>query len=146
MKKSRMNALWISLAALPVLALVFGSAAINAQEKADSQKPAAEKRERAEPRGRLPNYYNTVVSGEQREKIYEIQQKFRPKLQELQKQLNALRAEQQKEIEAVLTSEQAEKVRVLEAEARARRAQAAAERAAAEAKEAAAAAAKKPAE
>ena len=72
-------------------------------------------------RGMLPLGYRDIVTGEQRDKIYGIQQEYRPKMEELQAQMRALRAEMNQKIEGVLTSEQLEKVKARENEIRTRR-------------------------
>lgn len=81
----------------------------NAADTADS-KPA---KQRAKPRGRLPAYYNQVVDGQQREKIYAIQQQYEPKISALKAELQALQDKLDAEVEGVLTAEQREKVKSL---------------------------------
>jgi hypothetical protein len=81
----------------------------NAADKADA-KPA---KQRAKPRGRLPAYYNQVVDGQQREKIYAIQQQYEPKITALKAELQALQDKLDAEVEGVLTAEQRDKVKSL---------------------------------
>ncbi|HJT35643.1 MAG TPA: hypothetical protein VJ783_26685 [Pirellulales bacterium] len=77
---------------------------------------------RAKPRGRLPAYYARVVSGEQRDKIYAIQQSYEAKIADLQAQLKALTDKRDAEVAAVLTADQKSKVDQLAADAKAKRA------------------------
>ncbi len=90
----------------------------------DAAKPAAgaPAKARAKPRGRLPAFYARVVSGDQREKIYAIQQSYEPKIADLQAQLKALTDKRDAEIEAVLTADQKTKVQQLATDAKAKRA------------------------
>jgi len=85
--------------------------------KADA-KPA---KPRAKPRGRLPAYYSKVVSGQQREKIYAIQQQYEPKISALKAELQALQDKMDGEVEAVLTPEQREIVKKAADEAKQKR-------------------------
>lgn len=80
-------------------------------KKADDSKPAAKdaagKKERAEPRGRVPNYYGRLgLSDEQKTKIYAIQDKYSDQIESLQKQIADLRAKQDAEVAALLTDSQ----------------------------------------
>lgn len=61
-------------------------------------------------RGMLPFGYRDFVTPEQKEKIYEIQDEFRPRFEELSKQMEALRKEMEQKMEEVLTPEQKEKI------------------------------------
>ncbi|HID23407.1 MAG TPA: hypothetical protein EYP14_13555 [Planctomycetaceae bacterium] len=95
------------------------------KDKATVQERAVEKPKttRRKPRRRLPMYYGQIgLSREQREKIYEIQAKYRSQIEELMKQIGALRKKQKEEIEAVLTDEQKERLAKLQEEAQKRRA------------------------
>ncbi len=75
---------------------------------ADAVKKVLSKKARA--RGRLPDHYGEVVTEEQREKIYEIQEEYRPKIEPLETQLKALKDERDAKIAAVLSPEQKKKV------------------------------------
>lgn len=90
----------------------------------DDAKPAAgaAAKPRAKPRGRLPAFYGRVVSGDQKDKIYAIQQSYEPKIADLQAQLKALTDKRDAEIEAVLTADQKTKVQQLSSDAKAKRA------------------------
>jgi Spy/CpxP family protein refolding chaperone len=83
---------------------------------ADTVKKVLPKRVRA--RGRLPDHYGEVVTEEQREKIYEIQEEYRPKIEPLETQLKALKDERDAKIAAVLTPEQKKKVEEADANAK----------------------------
>ena len=106
--------------------LVAGSVSAQQAEPADAKAEVkqTEKKKRkpaAKPRGRLPNFYNKVVSETQRVKIYDIQKKYNAQIEELQAQLKALLAKRDAEVEAVLTPEQREKVAAIAAEAKTKR-------------------------
>lgn len=87
-------------------------------------KPAAgaPAKARAKARGRLPAYYARVVSGDQRDKIYAIQQSYEAKIADLQAQLKALTDKRDAEVAAVLTADQKAKVDQLAADAKTKRA------------------------
>jgi len=72
----------------------------------------------AKPRGRLPNYFSGVVTDEQREKIYAIQNEFEPKIKELILKLDSLKKERDEKINALLTPEQKKKIDDLKAAAK----------------------------
>ena len=59
---------------------------------------------------RLPNYFRSVVTEKQRQKIYQIQNDYRPRIQELKEQLERLTEERNAKIDAVLTHEQRKKI------------------------------------
>lgn len=106
--------------------LSIGASNLNSQEKKEGQskvgeKKEGEKKERAEPKGRLPNFYADVVTGDQREKIYAIQQKYAAQLEELAEQIKMLADDRDEEIESVLTPEQKDKVIKAAAAAKAKR-------------------------
>lgn len=72
-------------------------------------------------RGMLPMGFRDVITNEQRDKIYEIQKKYRPRMEELEAEMVKVRQEMRQEIETVLTQEQLQKVRTREQEIRNRR-------------------------
>jgi hypothetical protein len=90
---------------------------LTGQEK-KAEKPKAAKKEA---KGRLPAYYKNVVTDEQREKIYKIQDKYASQIEDLQSQLEGVRKKQSEEIEALLSKEQLEKVTSLKAESDAKK-------------------------
>ena len=91
-------------------------------EKKDVAKESApEKKKVKKFSGRLPVYFGDVVSGDQREAIYEIQASYADRMAALVAQVKALQAQQMSEIEAVLTDEQKKKVADLKAAALAKR-------------------------
>jgi len=119
-----MVAVGVALAAnLPAIA----QEATAVDEAEDAAKPT-DKKERAEPRGRLPYYYNRVVNPQQREAIYTIQQQYEVKLEALRQQLKQLVEERDAEIESVLRPEQLEQVKAAARKAAEERLQRAAER------------------
>ena len=137
----------IAVVLVLLLAFVLTAAPGRGADEAAPAKAAAktEKVEKArkQPRGRLPAYYATLVSAEQREKIYEIQARHAEKINALKTELAAAVKAQDDEVEAVLTPEQKEKLSQILAEAAAKRKKPAAKPPAAKPAEAASA---KPAE
>lgn len=122
MRTLRSRRLLVALLSLPVvIGLLVADGRSTAQEKKEDQ--AAEKKERTKPRGRLPAYFSAVVSEEQREQIYGVQQKYAKQIDELERQLDELVAQRDKEVEGVLTPEQLEKVIAKREEAAAKRRQ-----------------------
>jgi hypothetical protein len=101
--------------------MLLNSAPIGAQaQKAPAEKQAEVKKEPAKPRGRLPAYYGQVVTPQQREKIYTIQQSYAERIEALQAQLKELQSKQDAEVKAVLTADQLKKVEELTAAAKAK--------------------------
>jgi hypothetical protein len=80
---------------------------------APTSKKAKSKAKPKKPQGRLPRFYDRVVSDEQRQKIYAVQQEFAPKINALKAQLAELLRQQDEKIDAVLTPEQQKKVQEL---------------------------------
>ena len=97
------------------------------KKSADGEKSTATK-ERAKPRGRLPNYFSDVVDSKQRGKIYSIQSSYREKILALVAQMKELQEEQEAEIDAILTPEQLSKVNARREEAKSLRVKRLAER------------------
>jgi len=64
-------------------------------------------------RGRLPAHYSTIVSSDQRQKIYDIQSGYYEKIADLERQILELRTKQDQEVEAVLTPQQLSDVKKL---------------------------------
>lgn len=94
---------WFCVAALMVIAyFVVAAAAVG--EDGDAKKPVRRTR------GRLPAYYGQVVTEQQRQKIYDIQEDYRPKLEALETQRKALLKERDEKITAVLTPEQKQQI------------------------------------
>ena len=83
---------------------------------APAAEPAAKKF-----RGRLPAYFSTVVSSEQRQKVYEIQVTYFERIAALEKQILELRAKQDQEVDAILSAEQLAEIKKLRAAATAKR-------------------------
>lgn len=109
--------------AAPAPAAPAAEAAAPAPEAAPAAEAAPKKAPRKwKMRGMLPMGFRDFVTGEQKEQIYGIQQKYRPRMEELEKQMQALREEMDKEIRGILTPEQLEKVKAREAEMRTKRA------------------------
>ncbi|MDX1944177.1 MAG: hypothetical protein SFU86_02120 [Pirellulaceae bacterium] len=92
------------------LALPLASAAIGHLQVGVAQEKPAAKKEAKAPKGRLPAYYASVVTEEQRTKIYEIQAKHQKAIDALKEQLEAAGKALEAEIEAVLSAEQKAKV------------------------------------
>jgi phage host-nuclease inhibitor protein Gam len=92
--------------------------ASKADAKAADKSDAKSAKPRAKPRGRVPAYYNQVIDGQKREKIYAIQQSYDPKISALKAELQALQDKLDAEVEAVLTPDQLTKVKALAEEAK----------------------------
>ena len=73
-------------------------------------------------RGRLPAYYSKVVTEEQREQIYEIQEGYAAQIEKLRMELEELYEQRESEVASVLTPEQLKEIAAMAAAARARRA------------------------
>jgi len=91
-----------------------GAQATPSKEK----KSTSKKTKAAKPRGRLPSYFGGVVTDEQREKIYAVQNEFEPKIKELSLKLDSLKKERDEKILALLTPEQRKKIDDLKAAAK----------------------------
>jgi hypothetical protein len=97
--------LWKKVLLLSVVASALGLLVAGSPLSIGQEKKAAEKKtEKA--KGRLPAYYADVVSEEQKERIYGVQEKYAKELKALNEQLLAVTKKQNDEIEAVLTAEQ----------------------------------------
>lgn len=87
-----------------------------AQKVPDKKAPAGKGKPGDAPKGkgkagnRLPPYFADVVDDAQKEKIYEVQNKYAAQLKALQDQLDALRDKRDGEIEALLTPDQRAKI------------------------------------
>ena len=66
---------------------------------------------------RLPNYYKDVVSDDQRDKIYQIQQAYHPVVAMLELRLEQLKKERDLIIECVLSESQKSEIAAAEKEA-----------------------------
>ena len=88
----------------------FSSSIVAQDETTTSKEKQVEestvKKPRKEPRGRVPTYYNAVIDGIQREKIYSIQKEYASKLEKLQSEIDSLKKEMNARIEQTLTPEQ----------------------------------------
>ncbi len=101
--------LWKKVLLLSVVASALGLIVFGSPPSIGQEKKSAEKKTE-KPKGRLPAYYSDVVSDEQKERIYGIQEKYSKELKALNEELLALTKKQNDEIEAVLTAEQKVKV------------------------------------
>lgn len=113
------------LATLLLVAMATSAIQLTAWSQEAATPPSAqtprEPRARSEARGRLPNFFTQVVTPQQREQIYEIQQGYAEELEALRAKLAAVEAKMTQEIEGVLDAEQLEQVKKLQAEAAERR-------------------------
>jgi len=93
----------------------------NAAEKAVEKEAQADAQEtqKRDPRGRLPNHWARHVTDAQREKIYEVQEKYDEKLRALMLEIRALRKQMRTEMESVLSEQQVAAIRKAEQEAKA---------------------------
>lgn len=96
--------------------------------RAADEKPAAKeakaapegkaKKAPADYRGPLPFYYSKVVSPDQKEKIYAIQEKYDAELKAVKAKLKEIEDARNKEIDALLSPEQLKRLEELRAEAK----------------------------
>lgn len=108
-----------------LLAAVLGGSSIlmwQADAQETKQPAATAEKAPSKPRGRLPNFYRFVVTPDQREKIYTIQQSYASRIEKLEQELAKLKSQQNKEVEAVLSEEQLERVKAMLEEAKLQRA------------------------
>ncbi len=91
------------------------------QESTSVQEETAEQSKPQRSIIRLPTYYSRVVTQEQREEIYEIQETYTKELEAIEMELKNKQKERDLAIEAVLKPEQLEEVKRLLAEAKKRR-------------------------
>ncbi len=108
-----------TLALLVIAAAVAARPAVG-QDEQPSTKPAAAKQAKKF-RGRLPNYYRSVVDQKQRETIYKVQEEYAAKIDALKAQLEAITKERDEKVRAVLTPEQQKKVEDIATAAKAQR-------------------------
>lgn len=73
-------------------------------------------------RGRLPAHYSKVVTPEQRQAIYKIQEEYRPQIEALEAQISALEKQRDEKITAILTPEQKKQVEQAATQSREKRA------------------------
>jgi hypothetical protein len=97
--------LWHTWLVLLVAAIVVANRpAGGAEGEAPPKKPATKQSHR------LPPYYGSVVTDNQRKAIYRIQDEYQPKIAALTEQLKALKKERDEKIAAVLTENQKKRV------------------------------------
>lgn len=83
--------------------------------------PAAEPKKPRVYRGRLPNYYPSVVTEAQRKEIYTIQLEYYDKIKALRAQIEAMAQERDTRVQAVLSADQLKEVQRIAAEAKVNR-------------------------
>jgi Spy/CpxP family protein refolding chaperone len=73
--------------------------------------------DKAKARGQLPQGWAKLgLSDEQKQKVYEVQNKFKAKIEDLQKQIEQAREQQRKEELAILTDAQKKKLKEMMSE------------------------------
>ncbi|GEM_PF-6231950 len=102
----------VVLAGLTVFLVAVLFWGVQAQQPAAPPAPSTSTKEA---KGRLPRFYDVVVTPKQRKLIYEIQQKYEVQIRRLLQQIEALKKQRDREIEAVLDEEQREIVARLRA-------------------------------
>jgi hypothetical protein len=125
------------IAAAAALLFVATDQRLLSQEasKAETKKS----KQRAEPRGPLPDYYDQVIDGLQRDKIYAIQKQHEAEIKALEDQLAALKKKINAEIDSLLRPDQLKRLEELRKEGMDKRRQRAAKTEGAPAEAAAAA-------
>jgi hypothetical protein len=107
--------------AVPLLCALLLAAgrswAVQEEETSSDSKPAVTKKFRP----RLPAYFATVVTSDQRKEVYEIQATFFEKIVALEEQIAKLKADRDKQVDEVLTTEQLAEVSKKRAAAAAKR-------------------------
>jgi len=98
------------------LSLGLGSTMLTARG-ADAAAPAKKDKPK---RGPLPSYYADVVDGVQRDKIYAIQDRYKPEIDDLRAKLKTALEKRDAEIGTLLNDEQKAKVAKLRQEAEAK--------------------------
>jgi Spy/CpxP family protein refolding chaperone len=79
---------------------------VEGQDKPRDREPAPRMR------GQLPqNWGKLGLTDEQKQKVYKVQNEFRPKIEALQRQISELRDQERKELETVLTADQKKRLR-----------------------------------
>ena len=106
---------WAMLVSMAVVLTTAPQAAFSAEAMPAVKKAVAK---RKESRGRLPVHYAPVVTEEQKEKIYKIQEEYKPKIDAARAQMDALVKEQKEKIAAVLTPDQKKKIEEAAAKAK----------------------------
>jgi Spy/CpxP family protein refolding chaperone len=108
---------------LTISALLVQSGTAAAQETPKTTPPAAKAdgKKADKTAGRLPAFYKSVVTEEQRQQIYKIMAEYAPKLADLRAQLSRATKEQDEKIEALLTPEQKQKITQLKVAAKVNR-------------------------
>jgi hypothetical protein len=102
-------------AAIVVFGLLWGPS-----HQSRAQEPMA--------KGRLPPYFADIVTDEQRQQIYALQEKYARTLTSLQEQIAKLEKQRDAEIEAVLDAEQKKELKLSRERAAAKRKKAATDR------------------
>ena len=90
---------------------------------ATPEKPVKTKKAKRRGGDRLPQFFKGVVTDEQKEKVYAIQDEYAPKLKALNDQLKTLTEERNAKIDDLLTPDQKATVQAKRAEAAAKRAE-----------------------
>ena len=102
---------------LATLAVVVATA-VQPARAAEGKEPMKKMFSKARERGRLPNHYSRVVTEEQRQNIFDIQEEYKAKIDPLEAQIKALTKERDDKVAAVLTPEQRKKVEEAQTQAR----------------------------
>ncbi len=116
---------WTAALLLPALALA-GTPTLRAADGKAEAKPAAKEaaaegsKKAADRRGPLPFYYGKVVAPDQKEKIYDVQEKYAAEIAPLAAKIKELQAERDKSIDALLSADQLAKIKELKTEAAAK--------------------------
>ena len=111
----------LTLAGTPTLRAAEEKAAAKAEAKPTANVAAAEgSKKPADRRGPLPFYYGKVVAPDQKEKIYDVQEKYAAEIAPLAAKIKELQTERDKAIDALLSADQLAKIKELKAEAAAK--------------------------
>ena len=97
----------VAAVVLTTAGLILGGSTLSIGQEAKAKKA----------KGRLPAYFADIVTDEQRQAIYKIQESHKKQIDDLEAQLAAAREKEMAEIEAVLDAEQKEKLKKAREEA-----------------------------
>ena len=122
MPRLQMGVVKSRIASLLAVGLLASGSLLWAAEESAPTKPKADASKKAETRRRLPPHYADVVTEEQREAIYKIQDEHAPEIEAQEAKLMAVRKKLDDAVRGVLKPDQLKKVDEAAAAAAKRRA------------------------
>lgn len=110
MPRLQMGVVKSRIASLLAVSLLASGSLLWAAEESAPEKPKADASKKAETRRRLPPHYADVVTEEQREAIYKLQDEHAPEIEEHEAKLLAVRKKLDDAVRGVLKPDQLKKV------------------------------------